>query len=539
MPANVPCVLVIRDGWGRNPHPEHHAFNAVELARTPVAEALERTWPTTLIRTSGEDVGLPVGPDGPTMGNSEVGHQNLGAGRVVDQELMRITRAIRSGDFARNPVLQQAFERALRRGTRVHFMGLVSDGQVHSDLGHLEALLEMAHAAGVPSERLFVHAFTDGRDTAPTAGAAYLRRVQAALDRTGGRIADVIGRYWAMDRDHRWERVQRAFECLVGRGTAPDVLTAPSADEALARYYANPAEPSRSGDEFVPPTRIDGVDGAIRDGDSVVFFNFRGDRPRELCKAFVLPDPAWAAVKQGGFPRGRVPQDLFFATMADYEQGLPVQVVFERPPKMPAILGAWISELGLRQFRCAETEKFPHVTFFFNDYREEPFPGETRVIVPSPKDVSTYDQKPEMSAAGVRDAVLERLRAPDCQELIVVNFANPDMVGHTGSLPAAIRAVEVVDAACGALVEAACARGGSLIVTADHGNAEQMKDPRTGKPHTAHTNYTVPLSVVGEAFRGRRLRDDGRLADVAPTLLEMMGLPQPQEMTGRSLLRPA
>lgn len=572
-PRHVPCVLVIRDGWGRNPHPEHDAFNGIKLAKTPVAERLERVWPTTLIRTSGEDVGLPSGPDGPTMGNSEVGHQNIGAGRIVDQELMRITRAIRDGSFFTNPVLEKALDRvkgvgaigasrsaAAARGAggtadpsshgapRVHLLGLVSDGQVHSDLEHLRALLEFAKRRGVPGDRLFVHAITDGRDTAPNAGRGFVRTVEewlaGRLDAAGaasaprlGRIATVMGRYWAMDRDHRWERVERAWSCLLGRGGAE----AASADAAITRAYANPEEPSRSGDEFIPPTRISGVDGAIRDGDTVIFFNFRGDRPREITKAFVFDDAAWSAVKGGGFardpvPGDRRPRDLYFATMADYEQGLPVEVIFARPPKMANILGAWISQLGLRQFRCAETEKFPHVTFFFNDYREEPFPGETRVIVPSPRDVSTYDQKPEMSAAGVCDAVLGRLAAADCEQLIVVNFANPDMVGHTGVLGAVIRAVEVVDACVGRIMDATLARGGSLIITADHGNAEQMIDPKTGSPHTAHTNYTVPLSVVGAAFKNAALRNGGRLGDIAPTLLSMMNLPQPPEMTGRSFI---
>ncbi|MFZ9916246.1 MAG: 2,3-bisphosphoglycerate-independent phosphoglycerate mutase, partial [Phycisphaerales bacterium] len=274
----------------------------------------------------------------------------------------------------------------------------------------------------------------------------------------------------------------------------------------------------------------------IRAGDAVVFFNFRGDRPREITKAFVLDDAAWAKVEKGGFDRGARIGDLYFATLAEYETGLPVEVVFRRPPKMKNILGDWLSAHGVRQFRCAETEKFPHVTFFFNDYREEPFEGETREIVPSPKEVATYDLKPEMSAHGVRDAVLRRLAAADCEPVIIVNFANGDMVGHTGSLEATTKAIETVDACVGAIVAAALARGGSAVVTADHGNAEEMWDARANCPHTAHTNYTVPCSVVGEAFRGRKLRGDGRLGDLAPTVLEMIGLAQPAEMTGKSLL---
>ena len=531
--ANVPCVLIIRDGWGENPHHAHDPFNAVRRARTPVDDALAERWPRTLIRTSGEDVGLPMGPSGPVMGNSEVGHQNIGAGRIVDQELMRITRAIRDGRFASNPALRRAFDRA-RHGHRVHLMGLVSDGQVHSDISHLEALLELAAADGVPGERVLVHAFTDGRDTAPRSGAGFLRRLEPLLARTGARIASISGRYWAMDRDHRWERVERAWNALLGRGAE----AAPGALPALERHYASPPSPSQDGDEFMPPTAIV-PEGAIRDGDAVIFFNFRGDRPRELCKAFVLDEAAFRALPGGGFDRGAVPKDLLFVTMAEYEHGLPVVVAFPRAEPMRDILGDWLAAHGVAQFRCAETEKFPHVTFFFNDYREDPFKGEVREIVPSPRDVATYDLKPEMSAAGVRDAVLARLAASDCEPVIIVNFANGDMVGHTGSLDATVAAVEMVDACVGRIMDATLARGGSLIVTADHGNAEQMRDPDSGSPHTAHTNYLVPLFVVGERFRGRALRRDGRLADIAPTLLEMIGMPKPEAMTGRSLLVPA
>lgn len=537
--SRAPTVLVVRDGWGENPHPEHDRFNAIRLARTPVADRLVAEWPSTLIATSGEDVGLPSGPDGPVMGNSEVGHQNLGAGRIVDQELMRITRAIRDGSFFANPALRAAFARAASGSGRVHLLGLVSDGQVHSDLPHLFALLEMARREGAPADRILIQAITDGRDTSPTGGLGYVRAIEQRLAEHGGAIAAVMGRYWAMDRDHRWDRVERAWRCLVG----PPEAFAESAEAAIEHAYAHPEDASRVGDEFVAPVAIASPtrpalreEGRIRDGDAVIFFNFRGDRPRELVKAFVLDDAAWAEVEGGGFDRGRRPANLLFTTFTEYEQGLPVEVVFPKPPKMIGTLGETVSKAGLSQFRCAETEKFPHVTFFFNDYREEPFPGERREIVPSPRDVATYDQKPEMSAEGVCRAVLERLAAPDCEALLVVNFANPDMVGHTGSLEAAIAAVEKVDECVGRIVEATLARGGCLIVTADHGNAEQMKDPATGRPHTAHTNYTVPLVVVGEPFRDAELREDGRLADVAPTLLEMMGLPQPAAMTGRSLL---
>ncbi|MEY4534244.1 MAG: 2,3-bisphosphoglycerate-independent phosphoglycerate mutase [Planctomycetota bacterium] len=531
--VNTPVVLVIRDGWGRNPHPEQDAGNAVLRARCPFDAAMQREWPSTLIRTSGEDVGLPETPEGPVMGNSEVGHQNIGAGRIVDQELMRITRAIRDGRFAANAGLQSAFDHAVATGGCVHVLGLCSDGLVHSDLAHLEAILDLAAARSFPGARMIVHAITDGRDTGPTTGRGYIERVQRAVDRIGARIGSIMGRFWAMDRDHRWERVERAWRCLVG----PMEQGATDARAALEHAYANPEGPTRHGDEFVPPKHLlSASEGFVRDGDAVIFFNFRGDRPRELTKAFVLDEASFRTLPGGGFDRGHVPTNLRFVTMANYEEGLPVTVAFERPARMEAILGQVISDAGLTQFRCAETEKFPHVTFFFNDYREDPFPGEHRVIVPSPKDVPTYDLKPEMSAHGVRDAVLARLAAADCEPFIIVNFANGDMVGHTGNLDAASRACEVVDACVAEIARATLARGGSLIVTADHGNAEQMIDPVTGDPQTAHTNFTVPLSVLGEAFRGRRLREGGRLADIAPTMLAMAGLPKPAAMTGSSLL---
>jgi 2,3-bisphosphoglycerate-independent phosphoglycerate mutase len=382
-----------------------------------------------------------------------------------------------------------------------------------------------------------VHAITDGRDTPPTAGRGYVQRVEAAMRELGvGRIVSVMGRFYAMDRDHRWERVETAYRCLVG----PAAGRADTADAALVAAYDAPPGPSRHGDEFVAPVAI-GADDAdvaatrITDGDSILFFNFRGDRPREITKVFVLDDAAWSQVERGGFDRGRRLERIRFTGMTRYEQGLPIEVIFEKPPKMIDILGETIAKAGLTQFRCAETEKFPHVTFFFNDYREEPFPGEHRTIVPSPTEVATYDLKPEMSAPQVRDAVLSRLAAPDCERLIVVNFANGDMVGHTGKLDAAIAACETVDGCVGAIVEATLARGGALVVTADHGNAEQMWDPEADCPHTAHTNYDVPLIVIGEPYRDATLIADGRLADVAPTLLAMLEIPQPEAMTGRRL----
>lgn len=535
-PTKRPVVLIVRDGWGHNPYPEWNHANAVHIARTPVADRLARDYPHVLIHTSGEDVGLPAG----IMGNSEVGHQNIGAGRIVDQELLRITKMLRTGELAGNKALGEAVRRA-REGGRLHFMGLASDAGVHSSLDHLFGLLAIAKDQGVPSERVFVHHFTDGRDSPPTSGAGYCRRIDEEMSRIGvGRAASVVGRFYAMDRDNRWERVERAYRLLTeGAGRR-----ARSAAEACENYYRNPTDASRRGDEFIEPTAIVGEDGSplatIRDGDAVVFYNFRGDRPRELCKAFCLDEfPFAGRGRDGGEERRGFLRpsklDLYFVSLTEYEQGLPVHVAVPKPEKMRNILGAYVSELGLAQFRCAETEKFPHVTFFFNDYREEPFPGEDREIVPSPREVATYDQKPQMSAPEVTLAMLPRI-ASGKYDWIVVNYANGDMVGHTGSLEAAIRAVETVDECVGRVVEAVQNVGGALIVTADHGNCEQMIDPRTGGPHTAHTTYDVPLYVVDDRYKGRRLRTGGRLADIAPTALDLMGLAQPPEMTGRSLL---
>jgi 2,3-bisphosphoglycerate-independent phosphoglycerate mutase len=533
-----PCLLVIRDGWGLNPNPEHDPFNAVHLARTPVADDLARKWPTSLLKTSGPDVGLPNGTDGPVMGNSEVGHQNIGAGRIIDQELMRINRSIEQGSFFENVALDSAFGCVESTGGRVHLLGLISEGQVHSDLDHVVAVIEFARRRGVPADRLAVHAITDGRDTPPTAGRDYIQRLEKALsDRGYPPVASVMGRYWAMDRDNRWDRIERAWHCLV---TPPDEVLS-CADEALVKYYDAPTEPSLHGDEFVPPVAI-GADldtarrSRISNGDSVLFMNFRGDRPRELTKAFVLDDQAWSEIPRGGFVRTNRPENIRFTGLTRYEEGLPIEVAFEKPEKKPMILGETIAGAGLTQLRCAETEKFPHVTFFFNDYREKPFPNERRIMLDSPTDVVTYDQKPEMSAHGVRDAVLERLAAEDCEDLIIVNFANGDMVGHTGSLEAAVKACEVVDSCVGQLVEATLARGGSLLITADHGNAEQMWNPEADCPHTAHTNYDVPIHLVGEGWKDIVLREGGRLADIAPTILELLEVERPVEMSGSSLI---
>lgn len=555
-PKNVPLVLIIRDGWGENPHPAHDAFNAPKIASarglTPVDDRLRRAWPRTLIKTSGEDVGLPEG----TMGNSEVGHQNIGAGRVVPQESLVMTAACRAG-LEKNPAIAAAINHAQQGGRSLHLMGIASDAGVHGQLDHLYAILRACRVLGLG--RVFVHLFTDGRDTGPFTGLEFVRAVERHCREIGvGRVATVAGRYYAMDRDHRWERVQRAYDCLTGRGDAPH---APSAEAAIRAYYDAPSGETLRGDEFVTPTAVgtpEQVRGSrIADGDSVIFYNYRGDRPRELSAAFVFPDEKWRNVKPSpdsgvrGFDRGRR-LDLHYVTMTAYWEELApfVSVAFPKPPRMKNTAGEWFSSLGLGQLRVAETEKYPHVTFFFNDYRDEPWPGEERENPQSPK-VATYDLRPEMAAPEACKAVVDRLLAPSCVPFIVVNFANGDMVGHTGNLEAAVRACAAVDRCVGEIVNVTIARGGSLIVTADHGNCEQMFDPETNAPHTAHTTYDVPLFVVGESFRHRALRGDfdpagwfrpevraarGRLADILPTALAMMGLPQPPEMTGRSLL---
>jgi 2,3-bisphosphoglycerate-independent phosphoglycerate mutase len=523
-----PHVIIVRDGWGKNPYPQWNNANAVYLAKHPVADRLMAEYPNVLIHTSGFDVGLPEG----TMGNSEVGHQNIGAGRIVDQESVAITKAIRDGSFFDNREVNAAVANALSKGSALHLFGIVSDAGVHGLLEHLFGCLELCRRKGL--HRVFLHAFTDGRDTSPNSGLGYVRQIEAKMKEIGvGRVATVSGRYYAMDRDNRWPRVEKAYRAIVN-GDGPRFR---SAEAAITHYYEHPTEPDLSGDEFVVPAVItdDGSTprATVRDGDSVLFYNYRGDRPRELTKAFVLDDFT-------GFNRGKK-LDLYYVTMTAYEQGLPVHVAYPKPPKMVNTLGENISNLGLKQFRSAESEKFPHVTFFFNDYREAPFPGEDRQIVPSPKvlangePLTAYSQMPEMSGYGVADEVVRRVDS-GLYDLVVVNFANGDMVGHTGVLNAAVKAVEVVDECVGRVLAAVQRQGGTAIVTADHGNCEQMIDPATGGPHTAHTTYDVECILVDDRLKGKKLREGGRLADLAPTALEMLGLAQPKEMNGKSLI---
>lgn len=522
MTAKRPIALIIRDGWGKNPYPQWNSANAVYLAKHPVDDRLMGEYPNTLIHTSGFDVGLPEG----TMGNSEVGHQNIGAGRIVDQESVRITKAIRDGSFYANAELNQAVDHALQHQTSLHLLGIVSDAGVHGLLEHLYACLSLAKKRGLA--RVYLHAFTDGRDTPPNSGLGYIRQIEAKMAEIGvGAIASVCGRYYAMDRDNRWPRVEKAYRALTGA----EGPTFNSATEAVQHYYDHPTAPNMAGDEFITPSLILDAEhrhplARVSDDDAVIFYNYRGDRPREITKAFMLADFE-------GFVRGRQLK-LHYVTLTAYEQGLPVRVAYPKPPKMSHILGELLAQKGLRQFRCAETEKFPHVTFFFNDYREAPFENEDRRMIPSPQ-VSTYDQQPQMSAYGICDEMVQRVHSGN-YDLLIVNFANGDMVGHTGVLPAAVQAVEHVDVCVGRILEALAKYDGAAIVTADHGNCEQMIDPATGGPHTAHTTYDVPLIVADPRFKCKTLRTGGRLADVAPTLLRMMDMQKPPEMTGQSLI---
>jgi 2,3-bisphosphoglycerate-independent phosphoglycerate mutase len=495
-------MLVILDGWGWR---EQAADNAVRQADTPAFDRL-MTAPYSFLRTSGLDVGLPAGQ----MGNSEVGHMNIGAGRVVMQDLPRIGLAIEDGSLAQNPVVAELIAKLRDTGGTCHLMGLVSPGGVHSHQDYAVALARILARAGVP---VAVHAFTDGRDTPPQSGADDLQRLWRALPE-GARIATVSGRYYAMDRDHRWERVEKAYLAVAeGRGAA-----FADAASAMDNAYAEGVT-----DEFVVPAVIAGYRG-MQDGDGILSFNFRADRIREILTA--LLDPAF-----DGFSRPRFIRFAAAAGLTRYSDALEPFVAAVFPPQhMGHILGEVVADAGLRQLRMAETEKYPHVTYFLNGGREEPFAGEDRIMVPSPK-VATYDLQPEMSEPELVDKAVEAIGS-GAYDLIVLNFANPDMVGHTGSLQAAVRAVEAVDSGLGRIMDAITKAGGALLVTADHGNCELMRDPATGGPHTAHTTNPVPVVLMD----GREPLENGRLADVAPTLLALMGLTQPQEMTGRSLL---
>ena len=521
--SRKPVLLVIRDGWGQNPDPTQDATNATAIAQTPCDDRLRATCPSTLIAASGLDVGLPDR----VMGNSEVGHENIGAGRIVDQELVRLNKLFSDGRLATNAVWHGAINQ-VKAGGRLHLMGIVSDAGVHGMLEHLYGILGQAKADGI--SEVFIHAFTDGRDTPPQSGLEYVRQVDAKCAEIGvGTIATVCGRFWSMDRDNRWARVQKAYDLLTGKAA---VATASSAEQAVQQYYDAPLSETQKGDEFVAPTAILGPDGSpvasFQNGDVVLFYNYRGDRPREITKAFVFDE-------FDGFDRGEK-LDLYYATMTEYEAGLPVHLVSPKPPKLKNILGEVVANAGIKQFRCAETEKNPHVTFFFNNYRSEPFEGEDRACPQSPP-VATYDMQPEMVADEVTAAVKAAILSGE-YGMIIVNFANPDMVGHTGNLEAVKKAVEATDAGVAELLEALESVGGRALVTADHGNCEQMWNPETEGPHTAHTLNLVELLVVGEGFTkaGTTMRTGGRLADIAPTLLDLMGLPKPAEMTGESLI---
>ncbi len=504
-----PCVLAICDGWGENPE----TFgNAIAAAQTPRVDALRERWPWTTVAASGLAVGLPDGQ----QGNSEVGHITIGAGRVIFQSLPRVTLDIEQGGFFRNPALLGAMDRAGDRGAALHVMGLISPGGVHSHMDHGLAVVELARRSGL--ERVYVHAFLDGRDEPPTSAAVFVRTFEEGLSRFGaGRLVTVSGRYYAMDRDRRWERTARAYEVLAGAGDG----TAPAAvDHIESRYAAGVT------DEFIEPVSIVPPGAGrvrIEDGDTVIFFNFRPDRARQLTHALVDDE-------FDGFARSRRVAGLHMAAFTEYESGLPVPVAYPIED-VRETLGEVVSAQGLRQFHVAETEKYAHVTYFVNGGREAPFAGEDRLLVPSPK-VATYDTAPAMSAEAVTEAVLDRVRAGG-DALIVVNFANADMVGHTGDLAATVTACEVVDRCLGSIADAALAAGGSMLITADHGNAEHKIDPRDGSPLTAHTTSPVPVILCGDGVRA--LRAGGGLADVAPTVLGVLGLPVPAVMTGRDL----
>lgn len=517
-PGIRPVALIVMDGYGCNPRPDG---NAVEAAERPILTSLWKQCPHTEIKASGLAVGLPEGQ----MGNSEVGHLNLGAGKVIYQDFTKISRAIEQGSFFENEALLGAMQHVRGRSSALHVLGLIGPGGVHAYPTHLYAVLETAKRQGV--ERVFLHVFTDGRDTRPTDGLPALRELEARTRELGvGRVATVSGRYYAMDRDQRWDRTARAYQAMA-HGIGP---RAAGAEEAIQHSYAAGVT-----DEFIIPTVMIAPDGSpvatIGPGDSVVFFNFRTDRPRQIVRAFVQPDFE-------GFDRGPRLDDLYFVAMTEYEKNLPLHVAF-RTEDVSLPLGALLARRGLKQLHSAETEKYAHVTFFFNGGREVPFAGEDRILVPSPREVGTYDKKPEMSALAVAQQTADAVSTGK-YDFALVNFANADMVGHTGIMQATVTAVETVDRCVGQVVDAVTAQGGVVCVTADHGNAEQLIDYETGGPYTAHTtDFPVPFILAPgwhDELAQAQLRGDGVLADVAPTILELMNIEQPSEMEGRSLI---
>ncbi len=500
-----PVALIIMDGFGYNPD---SYGNAIADAKKPNLDKLFAECPHTLIGASGLDVGLPDGQ----MGNSEVGHTNIGAGRVVYQMLVKISKSIKEGTIRKNPAIVGAVENCVKNGSALHLMGLLSDGGVHSHIEHLFGLMEMAKDMGV--EKIYVHAFLDGRDVPPTSGAEYMEKLVEETQRIGaGKVATVMGRFYAMDRDNAWDRVEKAYAAMVYgegvEGCCPVGAIKKSYEEGVT-------------DEFMVPTVLD-KEGTIKAGDSVIFFNFRPDRARQITRAFVDPDFTGFPRKNGFFP-------LHFVCMTQYDATMPnVHVAFP-PEALTMTMGEYISKHGLTQLRIAETQKYAHVTFFYNGGEEKTFPGEDRILIKSP-DVETFDLKPEMSAYEVTDAVVKAIEE-DKYNMIILNYANCDMVGHTGIEEAATKAVEAVDACVGRMVDAVLKAGGAALITADHGNAEKMKEP-DGAPFTAHTTNPVPLIVAGYPCK---LRDGGRLADLSPTMLDIMGLPKPPEMDGESLI---
>lgn len=517
-----PFVLIIMDGWGINPRKEG---NAIALARTANINKLASQWPHTAVKTSGPAVGLPEGQ----MGNSEVGHQNIGAGKRVLQDYTRVSESIEDGSFFQNPALLKAIEHVKKNSSQLHICGLLGDGGVHAHESHLEALLRLAQTHDI--ERVYIHAFTDGRDTSPTGGIEFMELLQARAREIGGehaaKVATVSGRYYAMDRDNRWDRTGMAYLAM----TRGEGLQASSAVAAIQQSYDKGVT-----DEFIISTVImedNHPVAMVKAGDALIHYNFRPDRARQLTKAFVMKELPPQA--EGKFNRGPRLEDLAFIMMTAYEQGLDAEVAY-RADEVEMPLARVISDMGLRQFHTAETEKYAHVTYFINGRRETPYPGEDRVLVPSPK-VPTYDLQPEMSAAGITDTAVEHIRSGQ-YDLVIMNYANADMVGHTGVIEAAIKGVEAVDTGVGRVVEATLAVGGGLLITADHGNAEQLIYYDTGKPFTAHTTFPVPLYLIVPQLAQAKLRTDGILASVTPTILQILGIPQPKDMTGKSLILP-